>query len=420
MPALLENDVKTLLAEKGVRVPAGFSMTRMRVAEADGRLPWKGGFAVKALVHAGSRQKSGLVRIETGPKDWRVSARAIWAKVPDAPVRVEERIAHRGEMYLAIVSDPVTRGPLLLFSRLGGVDIENVLAPGSKKLISQPLSILKGLDEAALRRRLSAAGVRSERDCLEIAFIARRLYELYREWDCRFIEINPLVRSGGALWALDGKMEFDEDAQFRIQDKLDQRSFEVAGQGVRSTAERVAARIDASDYRGSAHFVQSDVAAARRLYGRKLKALIGFNGVGTGVSLTAMDELVRLGFYPRNFCDTSGNPPASKLYRVTKIILSQDHIQGYFFITCLSSQQLDHTARGILKALRELYPKSGGVPPFPCLFMFRGAWDEEARKLFKEHGLEGAPHVRILGRGASERVAAEEFARLYEKFQKTR
>ena len=79
------------------------------------------------------------------------------------------------------------------------------------------------------------------------------------------------------------------------------------------------------------------------------KISIGFDGVGTGVSLATLDELVPLGFMPRNFCDTSGNPTASKLYRITRVILAQPDIEGYVFVSCLSSQQLDNTARGIVK-----------------------------------------------------------------------
>jgi succinyl-CoA synthetase beta subunit len=138
--------------------------------------------------------------------------------------------------------------------------------------------------------------------------------------------------------------------------------------------------------------------------------------VGTGVSLTAMDELVRQGFFPANFCDTSGNPPASKLYRATRIILGQPDLGGYFFISCISSQQLDNTARGIIKGFKERYPKTGGVPDMPSLLVFRGAWEEEAIDLFRQHGIAG-PSVRILGRESSERDAVRIFGELYERFR---
>jgi succinyl-CoA synthetase beta subunit len=130
-----------------------------------------------------------------------------------------------------------------------------------------------------------------------------------------------------------------------------------------------------------------------------------------------MDELVPLGFYPVNFCDTSGNPVASKLYRVTKLIFSQPGIEGYVFVSCVSSQQLDNTARGIIKALKEIYPETGGQPNIPSVFCFRGAWDEDALRLLDEHGISKGRWVRALGRDATEREAAEAFAALHGRWQ---
>ena len=114
-----------------------------------------------------------------------------------------------------------------------------------------------------------------------------------------------------------------------------------------------------------------------------------------------------------NFCDTSGNPTASKLYRVTRIIFAQEGIKGYVFISCISSQQLDNTARGIIKALKEIFKETNGCPDIPCLFVFRGAWDDEATKMFEEHGLTKCSHVKVCGRETTEKEAAQIFADMY-------
>jgi len=135
----------------------------------------------------------------------------------------------------------------------------------------------------------------------------------------------------------------------------------------------------------------------------------------TGVSLTTLDELVPLGFLPKNFCDTSGNPTASKLYRITRVILAQPDIEGYVFISCLSSQQLDNTARGIVKAFKEVFP--GGQPNIPCVLCFRGAWDETALALFDEHGIADSPWVRLMGRDTTEREVASAFRDLHARWR---
>ena len=150
------------------------------------------------------------------------------------------------------------------------------------------------------------------------------------------------------------------------------------------------------------------------------KISIGFDGIGTGVSMAVMDELVPLGFLPMNFCDTSGNPTGSKLYRITKAILAQPLIEGYVFASCLSSQQLDVTARGIIKAFREIFAPHGGAPTIPCVFSFRGAWDDVALELFHRHGLDAHRWVRVLRRDSTERELAQTFKDLHERWRAAR
>jgi succinyl-CoA synthetase beta subunit len=132
-----------------------------------------------------------------------------------------------------------------------------------------------------------------------------------------------------------------------------------------------------------------------------------------------MDELVPLGYYPINFCDSSGNPVGSKLYRITKIIMAQPQIEGYVFVSCVSSQQLDNTARGIIKAFKELYPASGGQPNIPSILVFRGAWDDVALDLFREHGISDGRWIKVLGRDTTEKEAAGIFDALYKEWKES-
>ena len=107
-------------------------------------------------------------------------------------------------------------------------------------------------------------------------------------------------------------------------------------------------------------------------------------------------------------CDLRGNNDI--------LILSQPDIEGYVFITPLSSQQLDNTARGIVKAFKELYPT--GMPNIPCVLCFRGAWDETALAMFEQHGLTKSPWVRLLGRDETERDVAVAFRELHTRWRR--
>jgi hypothetical protein len=97
------------------------------------------------------------------------------------------------------------------------------------------------------------------------------------------------------------------------------------------------------------------------------------------------------------------------------VILSQPDIEGYVFVTPLSSQQLDNTARGIVKAFKELY--LDGRPNIPCVLSFRGAWDETALAMFEEHGIAQSPLVRLLGRDSTERDVAVAFRELHREWR---
>jgi succinyl-CoA synthetase beta subunit len=326
---------------------------------------------------------------------------------------IEARATIERELYVGVFSDTAHCAPLMIVSAHGGVEIET--AAGGGAVISAPVDMLRGapvywcLD--LLRDLDLPANV-----ILDLARVMSRLYEVYRKYDCTLAEINPLALTPKGLVALDARLALDDEALFRHRELGIERSHEV-GDRPPTRLELAAAKIDERDHRGSAHFVQIDPdGSLARAQG---KVPIGFDGIGTGVSMAVMDELVPLGYLPTNFCDTSGNPTASKLYRITKIILAQPLIEGYVFASCLSSQQLDVTARGIIKAFKEIFRERDSRPAIPCVFSFRGAWDETAIALMHEHGIARAPFVRILGRDTNEHDLATAFHDVYREWRAT-
>ncbi|NIN70032.1 MAG: hypothetical protein GTO63_36195, partial [Anaerolineae bacterium] len=251
------------------------------------------------------------------------------------------------------------------------------------------------------------------REMLTLANLFTRLYQVYREYDCKLAEINPLALTDEGPVALDARVDIDDDALSR-QTTLDIDFAEEAGERAATLLEIAAATIDEDDHRGTVHFVQTDPDAS---YARTTgKIPVGLDAVGAGTGLTIMDELVPLGYYPINFCDSSGNPVGSKFYRITKVILSQPQIEGYLFVSCVSSQQLDNAARGLIKALKELYPQTGGQPNIPCVVLFRGGWDDVAVDLFQQHSITDGRWIRVLGRDTTEKETADIFDALYKEW----
>lgn len=407
MAKLLEFEAKRLLQEAGIAVPSGSIANDvaevLAAAEAIG-YP----VVLKAQVPAGKRGKAGAILFATTAEEAAEEARSLFGRTVHghvvSQVLVEQKLDIAGEHYLAVLSNPATRTPTIVFARHGGMDVEELGGDGA---VTLDVDLTVGLRPYMVLDALRDAGL-TGRKLVAIAQLAVKLFQVYRRHDCMLAEINPLAMTAQGPVAADARLNLDDDALFRHPDLSISLAGEV-GERPQTRLEEIAALIDAHDHRGSTHFVQIDPTGA--LAAEQGKISIGFDGIGTGVSLTTLDELVPQGFLPRNFCDTSGNPTGSKLYRITRVILSQPDIEGYIFVSCLSSQQLDVTARGIVKAFKEIYP--GGQPNIPCVFSFRGAWDETALALFSDHGIAKSPLVRMLGRDSTERDVAIAFSELH-------
>ncbi len=418
MARLYEFQGKQLLGKMKITVPTGRladSPEEAREAAEELAQP----VVLKSQVLSGGRGKAGGIRFAPSPDDAEAMASGLLGtKIKGIAVRrilVEEKLPIRKELYVGVTADPSARTPVIIFSSSGGIDIEELAHTSPEKVITHRVNILRGLREYEARDIVRKAEGITRDQITALGSVMKNLYDLYRKYDCKLVEVNPLVITDeGKCVAADARIDIDDDAVFRHQE-LGLAAAEETGERPPTKIEIAAGKIDEGDYRGTAHIIQlyPDVSPLREMG----KIPIAFDCVGTGTSLTTMDELVDLGYYPVNFADTSGNPTSSKLYRATKIILSQPGIEGYLFVSCVSSQQLDNTARGIIKALKELYPDTDGKPNIPMVLTFRGGWDEEAISLFKEHGVSDSLLVKILGRDATERDSVLEFDALYKMWK---
>lgn len=417
MPRLYEHQGKELLKKEGIEIPQG---QLVKDKEAAKKMAQELGLPVylKIQILSGGRgRKGGILKAETMEAVNACSEMLLFRPFDGevvSSILVEKEIKSEAAYYMAVTADPSLRKPIALFSTRGGIEIEGQLP---ETFFKYPIPILRGFSEyQAMDFVRMARGIPSPL-IPELARVFANLYSLYRDIDARLVEINPLVLSGKRLIALDARIEIDDDAIFR-HPELHLESAEESGSRTSTELEIAAGRIDAHDHRGTAHFIQVDPDGS---YAKSLEKIpVGLNAVGTGAALTTMDELVPLGYFPLNFCDSSGNPTSAKLCRVTKVILSQPHIEGFIFVSCVSSQQLDNTARGMIKALLELYPKTQGKPNIPMVFVFRGAYDQKALELFKDHGISDSPWVKVLGRDVTEKEAAVMFHQLHQQWIRRR
>jgi succinyl-CoA synthetase beta subunit len=368
MTKLYEYQSKKILRDGGVRVPEGGMATTP--AEA-GMIAASLGRPVVLKIQVWVTGRAGLGGIQfadTPAEAEEKAGRLFGLKVRNYVVDrilVEEKLAIRSEFFAGLVMDDARKCPLLIFSSIGGTGVEEIARLHPEKIARMPIDVSVGLREFEARNVVRKAGL-SGTVMTQVADLLTNLYQAARRVDARSIEINPLVLTdGGIVYAADCHLVVDDYAVFRHPEL----GIEIAREFDRppTPLETIAYKVEEKDHRGTFYFLQMTEQVPER------EALIGFHGAGGGGSMMSMDAVLNRGFKLANYCDTSGNPPASKVYRAAKIILSQPGILGYFASgSGVASQEQYNSARGLVKAFAE------EKLSIPAVIRLGGNFEEEA------------------------------------------
>lgn len=349
MARLHEYRGKMLLAQKGIPTPrgraAGTPDEARQIATEIG-----GPTVVKIQAWVTGRAGLGGIRFaETPDEAAQVAADMLGMRVGGFVVdrvMVEEKLAIEREFYAGVIVSDRERAPVVMFSSVGGTGIEDIAREHPDAVASAVVDIEHGLKDHQARNLVRHTGIHGKLQ-QNLSGLLVKLYGVARTWEARSAEINPLVlTTDGKLMAADCRVTVDDYAVFRHQDlgitfarELDRPPMEL---------ERIAYAVEEGDYRGTFYFIQMVDEF------QKGEGVIGFHGAGGGGSMMSMDAVINEGFRIANFVDTSGNPPASKVYRAARIILSQGPIDGYFGSgSGVASQEQFHSARGLVKAFLE-------------------------------------------------------------------
>ena len=349
MARLHEFQGKALLAKHKITVPRG----RAAATAAEARvISEEIGAPVMVKMQAwvtGRAGMGGIQKAATPDEAAEAAAGMLGRRVKNFNVDwvlVEEQVAIKQEFYAGIIIDDVSQAPVMIFSSVGGTGIEEIAVAHPDKVAKMTIDIVRGLQDYQARDLARQAGIDGKL-LNSMAGVLVRLWETARDVEARAAEINPLaLTTDGKLIAADCRVTVDDYAVFRHPDL----GIEIAREMDRppSELERIAYAVEAGDYRGTFFFLQLEEDFAQ---GDKV---IGFHGAGGGGSMMSMDAVLRRGYKLANFVDTSGNPPASKVYRAARIILSQGGLDGYFGSgSGVASQEQFHSARGLVKAFLE-------------------------------------------------------------------
>ena len=376
-----EYQARELLAAYQIPVPPGRMITSIEDAAAAFKSATSGQArplaVVKAQVHAGGRGKAGFVKLVKSPEEATEAARFMLTnrmKSPQTPpegldvkrvlVAQAVDIADRAptsaqspfpsaipkeEFYLAITTDRASRRNVLIASREGGVEIEQVAHDRPDAIIKVPLHPQLGLQPFQARNVAFKLGL-TGRLASQAADVMQKLARLFVEKDCSLAEINPLVVATGpgqepSIAAIDAKFNFDENGLFRHKD--------------------IAALADPSE---------EDPAEQRASkFGLTYIALDGSIGClvnGAGLAMATMDIIKLHGGEPANFLDVGGGATEEAVTEAFSIILSDPSVKGVLVNIFGGIMRCDVIAQGIVNAATK-YRNADGSTGFKVPLVVR-------------------------------------------------
>jgi succinyl-CoA synthetase beta subunit len=342
-----------------------------------------GPVVIKSQVLTGGRMKAGGVKFADTPEEAEAHARDVLAleingHMPRG-VLVDPRAAFKQEYYAGVVWDGIRKKPVMLFSDMGGIDIEEVAETHPDHVGRGHFSNILPLGDFQAKQVIAATGVTGSR-LNKLTPILTRLARLFVENDMTLAEINPLAElEDGSFVALDAHMDMENEARPRQKALL--RDLGVGDEETRQAREATpfelaGEEVDAQDHRGVAGNVTE--------FDGNLGLVIGAGGG----SLTLFDAVRKYGGEPANYCEIGGNPSVAKACGLAKLVLSKPGVDKIaVMMSIVSNTRVDIVARGVIKACLEL-----GMDPAEKIAIFRipGAWEEEGFKILERYGVEYA------------------------------
>jgi len=343
---LLEHKAKEVLASFGIPVPRGeIAADPEEAAAAAERIGYP--VVLKAQAFVTGRAAKGLIHFCDNAAEVHDAAALVFGRTvggfPVETVLVEEKLHIASELFAACVVSDELPGPLAMLADRGGSGVEQITRDGKATLAKRRFDAVTGLKPYEARALVVECGITGKR-IAAISEVVVKLAEVFLAKEARSLEVNPLVvTEDGEPYAVDCHFSVDDVAVGRKPELGIEIAREIGHPP--TDLEKIAAAYEATDHRGTFYFLELGVEGNRP---------VGFHGAGGGGSMMSMDALVRHGFTAKNFCDTSGNPSAAKVYRAAKHILVQGRIVGYFASgSGVASQEQFHSARGMVKAFRE-------------------------------------------------------------------
>ena len=361
---------KAILKKYGVAVPRGEMAESREEAEAAARNLFNAGatgVVVKAQIHAGGRGKGGGVKIAKSVAEaGDIAAKMLGMKLithqtgPEGKIvgrlLIEETLPIEKELYLGILVDRAEGKPVFMASAAGGMDIEQVAAETPEKILKQHIDPGMGLEPFQARKIAFQLGLKPPQINPAVQFLTG-LYRAFLDTDASLLEINPFIScTDGRLFALDAKLNFDDNALFRHPDIRE----------LRDITEEDPLEVEASKY--SLNYI-------------KLDGTVGCMVNGAGLAMATMDIIKYAGGMPANFLDVGGGANAEQVTHAFEILLSDKNVKAVLINIFGGILRVDTLATGVVEAANKTHIQ------LPIVLRLEGTNVEAGREILRQSGL---------------------------------
>jgi len=361
-----EYQAKSILAKYDVRVPRGevaYTKEEARdIAKKLGSI-----VVVKAQIHAGGRGKGGGVKLAKSPEEAEsIADKMLGSKLvthqtgPEGRVvkrvLVEEGLRIKNEYYLGIVVDRSTSRPVFMASQAGGMEIEKVAAETPHLILKEGIEPGQGLNPFQARKLAFGLGLPSSLISQACGFMMS-LYQAFQTTDASLAEINPfLLTEDGQFYALDAKLNFDDNALYRHPDIKELRDLD----------EEEPLEIEASKH--GLNYI-------------KLDGTVGCMVNGAGLAMATMDIIKLAGGSPANFLDVGGGASTEQVKSAFTILISDPNVKAVLINIFGGIMRCDIVAQGVVEAAKSLQLK------VPVVVRLEGTNVEKGQEILRSSGL---------------------------------
>ncbi len=352
-----EYQAKEILMRHGVPIPRFEIVTTpadaRKAAEDIGRM-----VVVKAQVHVGGRGKAGGVKLAKTADEAEAHASNILGMdikgLTVEKIMISDAVDIDREYYIGMIVDRQTKKPVYMVSEAGGIDIEQVANETPEKIHKLAIDPVKGL--SAADASTLAAKIESRPEvAAKVAEFITKLYDGFIGSDASLAEINPLVVTpDGEVWAVDAKMNIDDNALYRHPDIAEMRDPAGETDEVRKAREMGLSYV-------------------------KLDGNVGCLVNGAGLAMTTMDVIQHYGGAPANFLDIGGSSSPDKVVTALEIITSDPNVRSILINIFGGITRCDDVARGLVQALEQTSIE------IPIVVRLTGTNEDEARKILAKH-----------------------------------